>query len=401
MEFTNTTLKDISIGKGSYGIGAPAVPFSPSLYTYLRITDINDDGTVNMDDLKSVDDDKAAAYLLSPNDIVFARTGASTGRNYFYDGTDGEFVYAGFLIKFSVDKTKVNPKFVKYYCLSDRYRQWVQSFSTGSTRGNMNAKTFGDMPIAIPPRIQQDGLVKVLSDIDKKVAINQKVIKNIRRQLQVIFENMFYSDDSSEWPIRKLGEFLDLDRGLSYKGKFLSESEGVPMLNLGNILPNSVFRAEKLKFYTGEYRPKHVIKPGDIIVANTDLTQAREVLGSAIRVPDLGYPTMICSHHISIVKNSRLSNNFILGLLNMPKYRERVAGFATGTTVLALPNDTILNCEFHCPPEKLFDDYDLIANKMYKRIEEVRLESDNLREIKAVLLPRLISGQIDLSEVTL
>ena len=59
--------------------------------------------------------------LLKPNDIVFARTGGSTGRNYFYDGTDGEFVYAGFLIKFSIDSTKVNPRFIKYYCLSQEY----------------------------------------------------------------------------------------------------------------------------------------------------------------------------------------------------------------------------------------------------------------------------------------
>lgn len=97
-------LSELSVdGKGSYGIGASAVPFSNNLYTYLRITDINDDGTLKLNDLKSVDDEKAKDYLLKSNDIVFARTGASTGRNYFYDGTDGEFVYAGFLIKFSLD----------------------------------------------------------------------------------------------------------------------------------------------------------------------------------------------------------------------------------------------------------------------------------------------------------
>lgn len=49
----------------------------------MRITDIKDDGTLNLQDLKSVDDEKASEYLLKPNDIVFARTGASTGRNYF------------------------------------------------------------------------------------------------------------------------------------------------------------------------------------------------------------------------------------------------------------------------------------------------------------------------------
>ena len=180
MIFNKKTLNELSIdGRGTYGIGAQAVEYSEDLYTYLRITDINDDGTLNLTDLKSVNDEKASEYLLKPNDIVFARTGASTGRNNFYDGTDGEFVYAGFLIKFSIDPQKVNPKFVKYFCLSDVYKGWIHSFNTGSTRGNINAKTLGGMPIPIPSRAQQDGIVSILSDIDKKIKINKEINDNL------------------------------------------------------------------------------------------------------------------------------------------------------------------------------------------------------------------------------
>lgn len=176
MEIQNETLAALSVdGRGSYGIGASAVERSEKLYTYLRITDIRDDGTINFADLKSVDDEKAAQYLLKPNDIVFARTGASTGRNYFYDGTDGEFVYAGFLIKFSIDPNKVNPKYVKYYCMSDAYKGWIHSFNTGSTRGNINAQTLGRMPVPIPPRPQQDGIVDILSCLDEKIRENTKI----------------------------------------------------------------------------------------------------------------------------------------------------------------------------------------------------------------------------------
>ena len=161
MEYTKTTLGEISIGKGQYGIAAPAVEYSSGLYTYLRISDINDDGTLNVSDLKSVDHPKAWEYLLSSNDIVFARTGNSTGRNYFYDCNDGEFVYAGFLIKFSIDPSKVNPRYIKYFCLSDEYKGWVQGYSTGSTRGNINAQTYAGMEILLPPREHQDNLVKI------------------------------------------------------------------------------------------------------------------------------------------------------------------------------------------------------------------------------------------------
>ena len=174
------TLSDVSVnGRGYYGIGASAVPYSDELYTYLRITDINDDGTLNMTDLKSVDDEKASEYLLQPNDIVFARTGASTGRNYFYDGTDGKFVYAGFLIKFSIDPEKINPKYVKYFCLSQQYKDWVHSFTTGSTRGNINAQTLAKMPIPVIDRKQQDMLVEILSSLDEKIALNNKINNNL------------------------------------------------------------------------------------------------------------------------------------------------------------------------------------------------------------------------------
>ncbi len=185
-------LEELSIdGKGSYGIAASAVPFSDELYTYLRITDINDDGTINFNALKSVEHEKAKDYILKPNDIVFARTGASTGRNYFYDGSDGEFVYAGFLIKFSIDEKKVNPKYIKYYCQSNQYKDWVKSFNTGSTRGNINAKTFGKLEIPLISRKEQDKLVEILSSIDNKIKINKEINNNLLEEIlmQKLLEN--------------------------------------------------------------------------------------------------------------------------------------------------------------------------------------------------------------------
>lgn len=191
-EWKECKLGDLCIdNKGSYGIAASAVPYSENLYTYLRITDINDDGTLNKSDLKSVADENAEQYILQPNYIVFARTGGSTGRNYFYDGSDGVFVYAGFLIKFSIDPNKVNPKYIKYFCLSQEYKNWVYSFNTGSTRGNINAQTYANMPVILPPRSQQDLLVRTLSSLDDKIELNNKINTNLEQQAQALFKNWF------------------------------------------------------------------------------------------------------------------------------------------------------------------------------------------------------------------
>ena len=214
MKFQKTNLGELSVnGKGSYGIAASAVPYSDELFTYLRITDINDDGTLNKSGLMSVSDEKAEQYLLKPNDIVFARTGGSTGRSYFYDGTDGEFVYAGFLIKFSIDSTKVNPRFIKYYCLSQEYRGWVHSFNTGSTRGNINAQTYANMPILLPSREQQDLLVDTLSVIDEKIKLNTAINENLESQAQALYNKFFSPKSNSTGTIKTLDMYCSIFTG--------------------------------------------------------------------------------------------------------------------------------------------------------------------------------------------
>ena len=212
-EWKEYKLGELSIGKGSYGIGASAVPYSPSLHTYLRITDINDDGTLNKNGLMSLDDENADEYILQPNDIVFARTGNSTGRSYFYDGSDGILVYAGFLIKFSLDSKKVNPRILKYYTHSKPYFDWVRSFDTGGTRGNINAKTYGDMPIVLPPRKLQDQIVSILKSLDDKIEVNRKINENLEQQAQALFKSWFVDFEPF-----KNGEFVESELGMIPKG---------------------------------------------------------------------------------------------------------------------------------------------------------------------------------------
>ena len=179
MEFNKVTLDEVSVNGGSYGIGASAVEYKKDLYTYLRITDINEDGTLNYKNMMSVNDDKASQYLLHENDICFARTGNSTGKSYFYDGKVINLVYAGFLIKFSLDPKKVNPRYIKYYTLTKEYKNWVKEIQTGSTRGNINAKMYGNMEIILPERIYQDKVVELLDKVSDKIELNNKTNDNL------------------------------------------------------------------------------------------------------------------------------------------------------------------------------------------------------------------------------
>lgn len=175
MDCNVTYLGDLSIDGGKYGIAAPAVEYDPQFPAYLRISDINDDGTLNTTYRKSVADPSAKNYMLKRGDIVFARTGGSTGRNYYYDERDGNFAFAGFLIKFSLDPTRVNPRFIKYYTQSKPYWNWIRSFNTGSTRGNINAKTLANMPIPLPSQPVQNAIVSICDSISEKIRLNNRL----------------------------------------------------------------------------------------------------------------------------------------------------------------------------------------------------------------------------------
>ena len=262
-----TTLASLTIdGKGSYGIGASAVPFSKDLYTYLRITDIKDDGTLNLQDLKSVDDEKASEYLLNPNDIVFARTGASTGRNYFYDGTDGEFVYAGFLIKFSIDEKKVNPKYIKYFCQSKQYKDWINSFNTGSTRGNINAQTLGKMPIPLIERKTQDALVSILSCIDEKIKKNNAINDNLEQQAQAIFSNEFLTLEAlpDGWKQASLIDIADYLNGLAMqKYRPAADEAGIPVLKIKELRQGCC--DDNSELCSPNIKSEYIIHDGDVI----------------------------------------------------------------------------------------------------------------------------------------
>ena len=257
MEFNKYKLKDLTVnGKGEYGIGAPAVKYSPNLYKYLRITDIDDNGFINTNQMKSINDKNEEKYLLKANDIVFARTGNSTGKSYFYNSDDGPLVYAGFLIKFSLDPTKLNPKYLRYYTLTNEYKGWINQFSIGSTRKNINAKIFGDMVISLPPRYYQDFVVDILDSLERKVKINKQMVANLEELSQTLFKHWFVDFEfpdkdgnpykssggemidselgeiPSDWKVGVLSDMTEIIMGQSPKSDTYNNNKvGLPLLN--------------------------------------------------------------------------------------------------------------------------------------------------------------------------
>ena len=392
-EWKEVRLGDLCIdNKGSYGIAASAVPYSKDLYTYLRITDINDDGTLNKSDLKSVADENAEQYLLQPNDIVFARTGGSTGRNYFYDGSDGIFVYAGFLIKFSIDPIKVNPKYIKYFCLSQEYKNWVYSFNTGSTRGNINAQTYANMPVILPPRSQQDLLVKTLSSLDDKIELNNKINTNLEQQIEALLLDYLSKKETTSV---KLGDYLYIKGRIGWKGlkknEYLSESK-YRIIN-GETLTKSGIDWNKAGYISEERYTESqeiMLQVGDILLSKDG------TIGKIGYVDELELPTSVASG-IFVIRNnnpSEISTTFIYYLLKSKLFDSFIIARTEGSVIPHLYQKDFMDFEFPLPSPELMNEFEKTTSPMFNHIINNLRENKKLNSLHDSLLPKLMNGDI-------
>lgn len=380
-------LNDLSIGgKGSYGIAASAVERKADLPTYLRITDIFDDGTLNLSELKSVDAPNSDKYILKPNDIVFARTGGSTGRNYFYDGSDGVFVYAGFLIKFSIDPEKVNPKYVKYYCRSKQYNDWVQSFNTGSTRGNINAQTFGNMEIPLPERKQQDYLVSVLEPIDEKIKNNKQVNDNLQQQAMALYAEMFLNSSDDNVTSGTLSDIAVITMGQSPSGSSYNEDGVGEVFYQGRA--EFGFRFPKRRLFTTE--PKRMAETGDILLS------VRAPVGDL----NVAYERCCIGRGLGAIHSKTGHSSFVL--YTMFALRSQLDVFNGEGTVFGSINRDALNAiPIDIPPVTEIDQFEAVAHPIDELIRANYEENCRLEAIRDSLLPKLMSGEIDVSAVQL
>lgn len=350
-EWKTYRLEDLCTSKGSYGIGAPAVAYDVNKYTYLRITDINDDGTLNHNGLMSVDDERAGDYLLKENDIVFARTGNSTGRTYFYDGRDGELVYAGFLIKFSLDNKKVNPRILKYYTHSQPYYDWVRSFDTGGTRGNINAKVFGAMPITLPPRYQQDRIVEILKSFDDKIELNRRINANLEAQAQALFRSWFVDFE----PFRD-GPFVDSQLGKIPQGWKVETLSNLATVIKKGITPSNseTYSHYSIPAYDDAHFPEkqsgETIKSGKYIVYNNSILLSK--LNPRIKrlwFIKTAEENAICStEFIPIQTKDTELISFVFYLIDSDIFYQQALSLVMVRQVVTSDSMQKILCKYHC-----------------------------------------------------
>jgi type I restriction enzyme, S subunit len=157
---------------------------------------------------------------------------------------------------------------------------------------------------------------------------------------------------ATDWSDTALSDLIHLQKGVSYKGEFL-DKPGPYLLGLGTVVPGGGLKLDGARTYSGPIREGQRIKPGELLLALTDITQEGKVLGTPALVPRSAQGEFAVTHHVARVEvaaPSRLDTRFLYYLLQAQDFKDYVRGVAIGTTVRAVRISDVLAYETPVPP---------------------------------------------------
>jgi type I restriction enzyme S subunit len=263
--------------------------FEPIGPRFLRITDIQDERvdweSVPYCKIESADVPK---YLLASGDIVFARTGATTGKSFLVDEPPAA-VFASYLIRLRLLDKKLLPEFVSLFFQTADYWKSIKDGSSGSAQGGFNATKLGALFVPIPPLPEQKRIVNTLDEAFEGIATAkanaEKNLGNARALFESHLQSVF-TQRGPGWAEKPLSELCDIKHGFAFKSEFFTSEGDYVLLTPGNFYESGGYRdrGEKQKYYAGEIPRDYVLNEGDLLVAMTE--QAAGLLGSSILVPE-------------------------------------------------------------------------------------------------------------------
>jgi type I restriction enzyme S subunit len=300
-----------------------------------------------------------------------------------------------------------------YYLMLFNQKFWRQIHS-GTTFEEITSEDIENLEVFIPENIlERHKIAEILGSLDDKIELNYEMNKTLETIAQAIFKNWFvdfepfkdelvYSEELGKeiprgWEVVKLGDLVDLKKGLSYRSEDLREKSEVGLVNLNCIARGGGFQDE-IKPYSGKFESDHIVQTGDVVVAITDLTRNREIIGMPARIyPVEDFKTLVASLDLVILKpkdEKRLKQSFLYYLLLTRDYWGYVNGCADGTTVLHLKPGDILNYKLTLPPQDWQARFAKVADSIFELLIHNFRESYILEKIRDTLLPKLLSGGI-------
>ena len=371
---------------------------------FLRITDIqNDQVDWNSVPFCAIAKEEFPRFRLATDDILFARTGATTGKSFLVKDPP-EAVFASYLIRLRLQGKELLPEFVTLFFQSDQYWKVVREGMIGSAQGGFNASKLGALSIPIPPLSEQQRIVSILGEAFEGIAIAkanaERNVANARALFRAELETIFSRGDSC-WVSSRLADVTTkIGSGATPRGgEQAYKSQGVSLIRSLNV-HDLEFKYAKLAFLddlqAGELQNVEVLER-DVFLNITGASVARCVV-----VPGDVLPARV-NQHVAIIRPiaAKLDAEFLHYLLISKPYKDQLlqTGEDAGATRQAITKAQIQEFDISFPSTVAEQraivsriDAMLIESQRLARMYERKVEA--LDSLKKSLLHRAFTGQL-------
>ncbi len=302
-------------------------------------------------------------------------------------------------------------RYVKY-CL-DGFRGHMEQISKGTTQDNLSLDKLLKLRFWFPDLARQKKIAAILGAYDDLIANNQRRIALLESMAEEIYREWFVrmrfpGADQTEfskgipcnWRYQRLNEVCSIVKGKSYAAEDLSDDDtAMPFVTLKSFNRGGGYRGAGLKFYKGEFKDDQLVRQGDIVMAVTDMTQDRVVVGQAARVPDLGERGAVISLDVMKLVPKTVDGTFLYLYLRFSGFSNCIKEFANGTNVLHLKPDLVGKQSVALPAMDLQLTLSKLAEPLLQEAEQLTQVSEKLEAMRDALLPRLISGKLRVDQL--
>ena len=405
LEFNYYELGEISDVKGGKRLpkGHNLIE-TPNNHPYIKVKDMSNDKLLKLtEDFEYIENEtfnQISQYTVKKSDLIVSIVGTIGLTNIIDYSLDNANLTEN-CAKITNLKEGYNIEFVYYYLNSNIGQNLIQEATVGAVQKKLPIKNIRTLKMPFPNITIQNKIVKILSTIDKKIEINKRINKNLEEQIETVYNSFFvYYDDFSieeleeceiglipkEWDLLSLGEVTT-----QIKEKVGNNDYKVfSAVNTGNLILSE-------EYFDKQVFSKSIEKY--IVVKQKEFAYnpARVNIGSIGR-NDFDYDGCVSPVYVAF-KVEEGYENFVNMFIKSKRFNQWVVTLASGSVRQTLNYTDFSIIKIAYPPKDLIEKFNIIYESYYEVINHNNSMISNLEKIRDILLPKLMSGEIDVSKI--
>lgn len=310
-----------------------------------------------------------------------------------------------------VDAEKHDPDFVFY--IASLLRSTLEAYAGGAATPIVNKSAFSKIKLQVPDREIQRKIAAILTAYDDLIGTNSRRIALLEKMAEELYREWFVrmrfpghqntkfvKGVPEGWVFDFGSTFFDHVKGKSYSSHEISDDDGKCFfITLKSFHRRGGYRKEGIKYYSGSYKDGQCVYAGDVVMAVTDMTQDRAVVGEVARIPNLLGKKSVISLDVIRLLPKGVSNTFLYAYMRHSGFANYIKEFANGANVLHLKPDLIGKQRILFPSRELREEFSKLAEPIYQKVDSLGESNENLIKTRDLLLPRLISGKLSVEDL--